>query len=290
MIHRDLKPANIKVRTDGTAKLLDFGLAKALDLKLDPHPSEVSAARDTATVSGVILGTPAYMSPEQTRGEELAPCSDIFSLGSVLYEVVTGVPAFRGSSFPDTLRQVTMFQPPPPSSLRSELPVEWDVILQGALEKERDRRYQSAADLARDLEAVWTRMEQPGSWTEEREPDPVFGRDVELEQLDALLSSAVDGSTDGQSSASVNSRVTEPAKKSRWPQPGARDALQTSSRIGQFPQIERKDQGERRSMPEFAFNTNLTLMILDYLRGDGESQTGPDSTVLGCETGIEYVR
>ena len=107
-----------------------------------------------ATAAHTILGTPAYMSPEQTRGEELDPRSDLFSFGCVLYEAATGVRPFRGSSLPEILREVVSGHPPPPSSLRPELPAGWDSILMRTLAKDRDRRYQSAADLFSALEEL----------------------------------------------------------------------------------------------------------------------------------------
>jgi predicted ATPase len=134
------------------------------------------------------------MSPEQTRGEELDPRSDLFSLGCVLYEAATGVRPFRGSSVPDLLREVVSAHPAPASSLRPELPAGWDSILHRTLAKDRNRRYQSAADLFQAIEELHS-PSQPRRRIirEEREPDPVFGREKELQQLESLLSSAVAG-------------------------------------------------------------------------------------------------
>ncbi len=181
IIHRDLKPANLML-TQAGVKVLDFGLAKFTGLE---SPSmDVTAAH-------MVLGTPAYMSPEQTRGEELDPRSDLFSFGCVLYEAATGVRPFRGSSLPEILREVVSGYPPQPSSLRPELPVGWDSILTRTLAKDRDRRYQSAADLFSALQELRESAPLAGSRTEEREPDPVFGREKELGKLEELLSSAM---------------------------------------------------------------------------------------------------
>ncbi|HEX7700382.1 MAG TPA: serine/threonine-protein kinase, partial [Kofleriaceae bacterium] len=118
VVHRDLKPDNVIVvpTSDGAemVKLLDFGVAKLVNRDDEDVGFETQA--------GSVIGTPAYMSPEQTRGEELDPRSDVFSFGCVLYEAATGVRPFRGSSLPETLREVVSGHPPPPSSLRPELP------------------------------------------------------------------------------------------------------------------------------------------------------------------------
>ena len=183
IIHRDLKPANLMLTAAGV-KVLDFGLAKF---------TGVEAARMDATAAHTVLGTPAYMSPEQTRGEELDQRSDLFSFGCVLYEAATGVRPFRGSSLADTLREVVSGHPPPPTSLRLELLAGWDSILMRSLAKQRDRRYQSAADLFSALEDVRGSGPQAGPRIEQREPDPVFGREKELGKLEELLRPAVQG-------------------------------------------------------------------------------------------------
>ena len=184
IIHRDLKPANLMLTPAGV-KVLDFGLAKF---------TRPEASAMDATAAHTILGTPAYMSPEQTRGEELDPRSDLFSFGCVLYEAATGVRPFRGSSLPEILREVVSGHPPPPSSLRPELPAGWDSILMRTLAKDRDRRYQSAADLFSALEELRGSAPLAGPRMEEREPDPVFGREKELGKLEELLRSAMQGS------------------------------------------------------------------------------------------------
>jgi serine/threonine protein kinase/predicted ATPase len=185
IIHRDLKPANLMLTSSGV-KVLDFGLAKFAGQEAGP------AADATAALT--ILGTPAYMSPEQARGEELDPRSDLFSLGCVLYEAATGVRPFRGTSVQEILREVVSGHPPPPSSLRPELPSGWDSILQRAMAKDRQRRYQSAADLLTAIEELRNVPAQQTTRMEEREPDPVFGRDDELHRLADDLKSAVHGS------------------------------------------------------------------------------------------------
>ena len=185
VIHRDLKPSNLILTSNGI-KVLDFGIAKFTG----PHDSNTVAG---ATATQSIMGSPSYMSPEQARGEDLDVRSDLFSLGCVLYEAATGVRPFRGSSVFQILQEVASAQPVAPSSLRSGLPVEWDSILRRALMKDRDRRYQSAAEVLQALEALRTRPAQSRTRREEREPEPVFGRDRELGKLAELLRSTVDG-------------------------------------------------------------------------------------------------
>jgi serine/threonine protein kinase/predicted ATPase len=187
IIHRDLKPANLMLTPAGI-KVLDFGLAKFTR----PEGTAINTALD-ATAAHTILGTPPYMSPEQTRGEELDPRSDLFSFGCVLYEAATGVRPFRGSSLLEILREVVSGHPPPPTSLRPELPAGWDSILTRTLAKDRDRRYQSAADLFSALEELRGSAPLAGPRMEDREPDPVFGREKELSKLEECLGSAAQG-------------------------------------------------------------------------------------------------
>jgi tetratricopeptide (TPR) repeat protein len=140
IIHRDLKPHNIMVqRTDGRVYVMDFGLAKPIK------------AQDSITMSDAIVGTPQYMSPEQARGEAVDRRTDIFSLGAVLYHVLTGRPPFEGRSPAEVMMSVLADDPPPMRKLNSRIHADVETICLKALDKDRHRRYDSARSLADDL-------------------------------------------------------------------------------------------------------------------------------------------
>jgi serine/threonine protein kinase/tetratricopeptide (TPR) repeat protein len=160
--HRDVKPANIYITRSGQAKVLDFGLAKlsaVLVASPDTAPSDSSSKsgpvpEETLTNPGTSMGTVAYMSPEQARGDALDCRSDLFSFGSVLYEMATGCQPFRGPTSAVIFEAIFNCTPPRATSLNLELPESLDGIISKALEKDRDLRYQSATELRADLKRL----------------------------------------------------------------------------------------------------------------------------------------
>ena len=153
VVHRDLKPANIMITAAG-AKLLDFGLARRVDA---PTAVDVTEQRPV-TEEGTIVGTPHYMAPEQLTGEEADPRSDIFALGAVLYEMLTGVRAFQGKTRTSIVSAVLGSDPPSPTLQQPQTPSALEHVISLCLAKERGARWQSAADVAAELE--WIRRTQ----------------------------------------------------------------------------------------------------------------------------------
>ena len=140
IVHRDVKPANIMVSRDGPAKIMDFGIARM-------------RASDVKTQTGMLLGSPKYMAPEQLLGGPVDPRCDIFSLGVVLYEALTGAPPFSGADISQIMYQIVHATPPPPSAVNSRVPPMLDLIVAKALAKDPAVRYQDARALAADLRA-----------------------------------------------------------------------------------------------------------------------------------------
>ncbi|MFO1498779.1 MAG: serine/threonine-protein kinase [Verrucomicrobiota bacterium] len=155
IVHRDIKPANVMVTREAHVKILDFGLAKLLDRGPGVAPGSSvlrsSAATGQSTLPGVVMGTAAYMSPEQVRGVAIDCRADIFSLGVLLFELLTGSSPFRRDNFMDSLHAIAFDEPPPLVSPRAHLPDELQRIVSRCLRKRPEERYPDARVLARDL-------------------------------------------------------------------------------------------------------------------------------------------
>ena len=161
VVHRDIKPENIMLRPDGYAKVLDFGIAKLTEQQPESDSHDLGTTT-LQTQLGLVLGTARYMSPEQTRGQKADVRSDIWSLGVVLYEMVGGIPPFAGETPSDCIASILTTEPPPLSRVLSDVPVRLEAVVQKALRKNKDERYQTIKEMLVDLRSLKEEWEAKG--------------------------------------------------------------------------------------------------------------------------------
>ncbi len=163
VVHRDIKPENIMLRPDGYAKVLDFGIAKLIHDRRASDDHETETIPLLQTRAGLVLGTAHYMSPEQARGQKVDARSDIWSLGVVLYEMLAGSPPFRGETPSDCIAAILTAEPAPVSSITPDVPAKLESILQKALRKNVDERFQTINEMLTELRALKAKLETGSS-------------------------------------------------------------------------------------------------------------------------------
>jgi serine/threonine protein kinase/tetratricopeptide (TPR) repeat protein len=212
IVHRDIKPDNVMVRRDGYVKVLDFGLAKLTEQRPGVSDPEASTRAMVNTDAGTVMGTANYMSPEQAKGVQVDARSDLWSLGAVIYEMVTGQLPFQGETPTETISLILQKEPPPLTRFVPEVPEELDRIVTKALEKDREERYQTAKDFLIDLRHLKRKIEVDAEI--DRTFTPEARAAATLSNAGATASGVV--ATTHVSAARRPSNARDGGTKSRW--------------------------------------------------------------------------
>jgi formylglycine-generating enzyme required for sulfatase activity len=300
IVHRDLKPANVLLAGDDTLKVTDFGLAKKLD------------AASGQTASGAILGTPSYMAPEQAGGKskEVGPAADVYALGAILYECLTGRPPFKAATALDTLLLVLSEEPVPVRQLQPKVPLDLETICLKCLHKEPARRYASAAALAEDLRRFLAGepiAARPAGWWErgwkwaKRRPTAAA---LSLVSVAALLVLLVGGLwfnarlTEQRNAALGQKQIAEDkekeaqkeadkAKKARDFLASIFDLSELEQKQGTFSPFQLLDRAEQRLPLEFADHPELRADLLATLEDARSGLGAPAAMLLEVRGGVE---
>jgi serine/threonine protein kinase/Tfp pilus assembly protein PilF len=187
IVHRDIKPENIMLRPDGYVKVLDFGIAKLTEHRPTPEDGTVETTALLQTRPGLVLGTAHYMSPEQARGQKVDARSDIWSLGVVLYEMLAGTPPFRGETPSDCIAAILTAEPAPLSGVSRDVPAKLESILQKALRKNTDERYQTIKEILAELRILKGKLEAKSSVSQTKSGDDSNASEIQRPKRGVLV-------------------------------------------------------------------------------------------------------